>query len=92
MAFAGLWERWEKGDAPVETFAIITRAASGVVASLRDRMPVILPPETHGTWLDGSLSLDGLNLAPADPMAAYPVGRRVGSVKEDDPGLIEPIE
>ena len=44
FAFVGLWERWEKGDEPVESCTLITCEANGVVAPVHDRMPVILDP------------------------------------------------
>src|SRR3546814_8618184 len=91
FAFAGLWERWEKGEDPVETFTIITGAANERVAELHDRMPVILPPDAYGAWLDGSAGTEVLEPAPVDVLVAYPVDRRVGNVKNDDPALIEPI-
>jgi len=51
FAFAGLWERWSKGAAPVETFTIITGQPNSLVARLHDRMPAILDPEDYDAWL-----------------------------------------
>ena len=45
FAFAGLWERWEKGEEPVESCTLITCEANGVVAPVHNRMPVILDPK-----------------------------------------------
>jgi putative SOS response-associated peptidase YedK len=47
FAMAGLWERWDKGNEPVESFTIIVTVANEVVRPIHDRMPVILPPATH---------------------------------------------
>jgi len=46
FAFAGLWERWERGEEPVESCTLITTEANGVVGPVHNRMPVILgcPP------------------------------------------------
>src|SRR5262249_11784000 len=52
FAFAGLWERWDRGGAPVESCAILTSEANAVVRPVRERMPVILRPEGFGRWLD----------------------------------------
>lgn len=55
MAMAGIWERWaspEKPEEIIETFAIITIEATGMVAQLHNRMPVVLEREEIGTWLD----------------------------------------
>src|SRR5262245_8599900 len=34
FAFAALWERWEKGEEPVETCTLITTEANGVVGQV----------------------------------------------------------
>src|SRR5690606_33355300 len=52
FAFAGLWERWEKGAEPVESCTIITTDANPFLHDIHDRMPVILPPEQFSVWLD----------------------------------------
>ena len=31
FAFAGLWERWEKGEEPIESCTLITTDANGLV-------------------------------------------------------------
>jgi putative SOS response-associated peptidase YedK len=45
FAFAGLWDEWTdaKTGEVRETFCIVTMAAAAPVASIHDRMPVILP-------------------------------------------------
>jgi putative SOS response-associated peptidase YedK len=52
FAFAGLWERWDKGEEPVESCTLITTEANGVVGQVHDRMPVILDPGSFDRWLD----------------------------------------
>ena len=53
MVFAGLWEiRKEEDEGPKAAVSIVTTDAIGVMADLHPRMPVILPPEDHQTWLD----------------------------------------
>src|SRR5258707_11638201 len=47
FAFAGLWERWEKGETPVESCTIITMDANGFMQPLHNRMPVILGPADY---------------------------------------------
>ena len=37
VSFAGLWERWEKGEEPIETFTILTTAASSGLAAIHHR-------------------------------------------------------
>lgn len=54
FGFAGLWESWRPpdGGAAVESCTIVTTEAHPTLRRLHDRMPVILPPESHGPWLD----------------------------------------
>ena len=55
FAFAGLWSIWhaEDGDT-LRTCTILTTAANSAIASLHDRMPVILDPGAESAWLDTS--------------------------------------
>ena len=62
------------------------------VATLHDRMPVLLTKETMGDWLSGAKGLELLKPAPEDAVQAWPVARAVNSSKApDEPGLIEKI-
>ncbi len=104
MAFAGLWERWrvpEEEDLPrflagaapgdcLETCAILTTAASAAVSPVHHRMPVIVPPEAFGAWLDGQT----VPLGPASSveLQLQPVGTWVNNPAHDDPRCIEPPE
>ena len=102
MAFAGLWERWRRlatgvyTDSPagaasedtLETFTILTTAATTAVATVHHRMPVILPPSFFGSWLEGR----DVPLKPASDveLKLRPVSHRVNSAAYDEPGCIEP--
>ncbi|MFI5315493.1 MAG: SOS response-associated peptidase family protein, partial [Myxococcota bacterium] len=74
--------------------AIVTTAANAAVASLHDRMPVILPRAAEARWLDPALDGDAgallALLAPVPPeeLRTQPVSRRVNSVKNDDASLL----
>lgn len=96
MYLAGLWERWEKGEAPLETFTIITTEANALLAPLHDRMPVLIPPELHERWLDPKTDLDMVEamLRPADPagIETFPVSSRVNSPRLDVATLLEQVE
>lgn len=93
FAFAGLWERWNPkvGDA-LETFTILTTDANEVVEPAHNRMPVILEPKDYNRWLeptaDERLPIDLLRPFPAEQMICWPVGDRVGNVRNDDPELL----
>ncbi len=95
FAFAGLWERSEKGSTPLETFTIICTAANALVGTVHDRMPVILPKEHWDKWLDveGASVSDVLPLLtpyPADTMTVRPVSQRLNKVSADDASLLTP--
>jgi putative SOS response-associated peptidase YedK len=97
MALAGLWENWRSpGGEWLRSFAIVTTAANDLVASLHDRMPVILDPSAWPLWLGeapaGALDLKTLlGPYPAAAMTTWPVSKHVGNVRNKDPGLIEPV-
>jgi putative SOS response-associated peptidase YedK len=96
FAFAGLTEHWTKGPAPLDTFTIITTEPNSLMAGIHDRMPVILPREAWGPWLDaefqGKDELRAL-LRPyeADDLIAEPVSTLVNSPKNDVPQCVEPL-
>ncbi len=97
FAFAGLWDLWENPEGgKVESCTILTTEANSVVAPIHDRMPVILPRESHARWIgappqdaDSLLPL----LVPFDPegMTAFPVGTRVNNPEVDDAGCMAAV-
>jgi len=92
LAFAGLWERWDRGEVPIETFTIITGEPNSLVADLHNRMPVILDPDDYDAWLsaaDTTIPQALLQPFPAQLLTAHPVSKRVNSPKNDDPSIIE---
>src|SRR5512139_2812246 len=89
FAFAGIWERWEgiPGES-AETCAILTTAPNDLLAPIHDRMPLILPPEEYGRWLDPSVRSPEslaplLRPLPSAALEAYPVGRTVNNPLAD---------
>lgn len=94
FAFAGLWERWEHPeDGKIDSFTIVTTDAAPQIREIHHRMPVILDPAAHASWLDPEAGRDDLLtlLQPNDGVDAYRVDARVGNVWNDDAGLIEPV-
>jgi putative SOS response-associated peptidase YedK len=72
--------------------AIVTAPASGLIATLHDRMPVVLERASFGGYLDAANDIGSfLAAASADALTMYPVGPRVGNVRNDDPGLVERV-
>jgi putative SOS response-associated peptidase YedK len=97
MAFAGLWERWKEPTSgeTVRSFTILTTSANALCAPIHNRMPVILDTRDYPRWL-GEAPATGDELQallkpfPAEHMQAHEVGQRIGNVKNEDAGLIEP--
>ena len=56
FAFAGLWDRADLLDGPLESFTIITSAPGPDAANYHDRQSVIVEPADFQTWLDPSRS------------------------------------
>lgn len=97
FAFAGLWEVWQSPDgSELPSGTVITTRPNELMADIHDRMPVILPESAYEQWLDPDEHppeefLDLLGPYPAKELEAYPVSSRVGSPKNDDRRLIEPV-
>lgn len=94
FCFAGLWEQNDKLPAdkdgmadpanPLLTCTIITTAANQSLASIHDRMPVVIDPEQYATWLDphhqNATELRPLLIAAGnDYFTAAPVARVSGN-------------
>lgn len=87
LAFAAIWEG--------ETVATITTEPNKEAAQVHNRMPVILNFNQFDRWLEPTpLSEEECRLflhsLPDGSLYCHPVDRRVGSVRFDDPSLIEP--
>jgi len=96
FAIAGLWERWEGGEGgPLETCTLLTTEANDLLRPVHDRMPVIIPPEDYGRWLDPeALRPEDLRPLlrpyPAREMTSHAVSTPVNSPAHDDPRCAEP--
>ncbi|CAO5169346.1 Abasic site processing protein [Frankia sp. AiPs1] len=96
LAFAGLYEFWRKGDAPLVTFTILTTTAADGLAFLHDRSPVILPVAAWDRWIDPATNPADLTAllrpAPAGVLAAHPVDAAVGNVRNKGSELTDPVD
>jgi putative SOS response-associated peptidase YedK len=99
LILAGVWECWHaraSEGAAVESFAILTRAATDALSGIHDRMPLQLELADVDRWLDPEeqspealLPLLG-KPARTDHLELREVSQLVNSVKNDGPQLIEP--
>ena len=96
FAFAGLWERWERGGIGFDSCSIIVTKASELMRPIHDRMPIILDPTDYDRWLDPQTSdqielMACLNSAPSERLTASPVSRYVNSPRHDDARCIAAV-
>ena len=94
FAFAGIWSMWKDPEGNrTPTCAIITTSANELLKPIHHRMPVILPRDMEGFWLDRSVEDPGelrsvLTPYPDAAMEAYEVSTLVNSVANDGPEVI----
>jgi putative SOS response-associated peptidase YedK len=92
FGFAGLWAHNDNLD--ITSCTILTTDAAPSIGHLHPRMPVIIRHHAMRDWLDPGTAPDEARRAVAGAygveLAAYPVGRAVGNVGNDEPALIEP--
>jgi len=79
-------------------FVIITAASDSGMVNIHDRRPLVLSPEMAREWLDPDLNpARAEEIArecsrPTDEFEWFTVGKAVGNVRNQGPGLIEPVE
>ncbi|HEX2674883.1 MAG TPA: SOS response-associated peptidase family protein, partial [Polyangiaceae bacterium] len=71
--------------------AILTTTPRGVAAQVHDRMPVILPADFEGRWLDPQARYKELLQPDSEALQLIPVSNLVNSAQNDDARVIEPI-
>jgi putative SOS response-associated peptidase YedK len=81
LLVAGLWTPGDEAAPPF--FTVLTTRPNELVATVHDRMPVLVPPDQVEEWLrvGGSRFFAA---APEGVLAARRVSSRVNSVKNDD--------
>jgi putative SOS response-associated peptidase YedK len=98
MAFAGIHDRWisPEGESR-DSVSIITREAVGNLAKFHSRMPMFLPRDRWGKWLDTDLQdvetirnlFEGFQ--PDASLQFWPVADLVNSIRNNGPELIAPV-
>ena len=95
FVFAGLWERWTRGDQPVESCTVLTTSPSPTVANVHDRMPVILDGDARDFWLDPSVqdpsAFEPLLGPYGGALELTPVSKLVNNPRNDSPECLTPL-
>lgn len=93
LAFAGVWQVWDKGGEPLTTCAIVTTDANAAMSTIHHRMPVVLAREDWAKWLgeDGKGAASLMQAAPGDALSFHRVDPQVNSNRASGPELIEAI-
>lgn len=102
LVLAGLWAGWRDPASDPETplirrtFTIITTTPNEAMASLHDRMPVLLPDDAWDRWLDPAPAEPGELIGLLQPIESialriHAVNRFVNDVRRDGPELLDPL-
>lgn len=88
---AGIWE--EAGEGEAATFAVLTTRPNELMATIHDRMPVMLEGERARAWLAAEPIAEAswaewAEPFPAEEMTAYAVSRVVNSARFDGPECV----
>jgi putative SOS response-associated peptidase YedK len=96
FAFAGIWDRWQGSGLSITSCAIITTTPNELLATIHDRMPVILDDEAQDSWLRSNALPSELTEMlvpfPGSRMKSFPVSSRVNGAEADDAQLVEEVE
>lgn len=97
FGLAGLWERWRSpAGESIDSYTILTTSPNELLATLHDRMPVILHLADYDLWLDPKVR-DARKIQPlckpfdSNDLIAYPVGFDVNSPSNDNPSCIKEL-
>ena len=96
LAFAGLWDHWERDNQIIESCTIIVGEPNTAVRPIHDRMPLLIPKERQAAWLAADITdptevRELLQPARDEAVSFYRVSERVGNVANDGPELLVPI-
>nr|CCA21744.1 DC12 family protein putative [Albugo laibachii Nc14] len=95
LKFAGLYDEWTKENGEqIQSFTIITSKSTAKMSWLHDRMPVLLSEEHASDWLSKCAYADVkhvLGESTVQDLDVYPVDKKVGSTKHQEPGLANRI-
>ena len=60
LAFAGVYDEWQKGESPLTSFSVITTDAAPDLEFLHHRMPLLLKEDQFEDWLSGTTNIEDI--------------------------------
>jgi len=96
LAIAALWDTWQGDNEVLHTCCLITTPANELMAPIHHRMPVILPKEHYGLWMDNATChpeqlIDMMKPYVYSDIEYFPVTKEMNRVAFDVPIAIEPL-
>ncbi|MEL6167140.1 MAG: SOS response-associated peptidase [Pseudomonadota bacterium] len=93
LAFAGVWQMWERDGQSLATCAIVTTAAGPATQAIHHRVPVVVCPPDWPLWLGEAGEGAARLMTPLEDtaLAFHRVGTDVNSNRASGPELIEAI-
>lgn len=93
VAFAGVWQDWEREGDRLTTCAIVTTEATGPVTRIHHRMPVSVAPDDWGLWLgeQGKGAALLMRPPPEETYVFHRVDPAVNSNRAAGAALIAPV-
>jgi putative SOS response-associated peptidase YedK len=97
FSMAGIWEEWESSEGEIlQSFAIITLEANGLIRPIHERMPAILDPKDESKWLDPHNTQEKKLLSLLKPhscedMHLFQVSKQVNSTSNNSPYLVQAV-
>ncbi len=93
LAFAGVWQDWEREGERLTTCAIVTAEAEGSLTGIHHRVPVVVRPEDRALWLgEAGKGAALLMRSPAEgELVFFRVDPKVNSNRASGPELIAPL-
>jgi len=96
FAFAGLWENWRdpSDGTNIQSCTILTTRANNIMASIHQRMPVILAANHLKAWLQTPIEgfCEFLKPSDSESLSITPVSRYVNNPRNNDVRCIESLD
>jgi len=96
LAMAGIWDTWKGSEQIIESCSILTTHANNLIATLHDRMPVLLSPSEYDQWLDRNINdpqqLMGMYTPyPSETLRAMPISPLINNPRHDSPDCLASV-